>query len=74
LQKMKEKVADLQKAVSNSKEQYAKSLKNLEIISEEIHQSRNLKMNREPGVGAENPEENCIINEGVHHSSFSHCH
>ncbi|GAB6027167.1 hypothetical protein CHUAL_013921 [Chamberlinius hualienensis] len=63
IQILKERVAGLQKTVSKTKEQYAKSLKNLEIISEEIHQSRNLKLIREPGVGAENVQINCIDNE-----------
>jgi len=53
LQILKERVQGLQKAVMEAKERYAQSLRNLEIISEQIHRKRQLKMPREPGVGAE---------------------
>lgn len=50
---LKERVQGLQKAVVHAKQRYAQSLRNLEIISEQIHQKRKL-LPREPGVGAEN--------------------
>lgn len=66
LQTQKERINTLEKAVMKVKHDYAQSLKQLEIISEEIHMKRNggkLKQDsiddeippgpREPGVGAE---------------------
>lgn len=49
----KSRVQELQQKISETKAQYAQSLRNLEEISESIHQQRRLRMPREPGVGAE---------------------
>ncbi|XP_023235008.1 SH3 domain-binding protein 5 homolog isoform X1 [Centruroides sculpturatus] len=53
LQDLKLRVDSLQKSVSDAKATYSKSLHNLEIISEEIHEKRRMLQPREPGVGAE---------------------
>lgn len=59
LQTQKDRIHLLQGQVQNAKSMYSNSLKNLEIISEEIHKMRrDLRMatpsgQREPGVGAE---------------------
>ncbi|KAK7078984.1 SH3 domain-binding protein 5 [Halocaridina rubra] len=53
LETLKERVQQLQKAIASSKSTYAQSLRNLEQISEEIHEQRRCKLPREPGVGAE---------------------
>lgn len=57
-------VEDLQVKVHQKKAAYSQSLRNLEEISESIHERRRLKLPREPGVGAEKLE-NC-------HPSASH--
>ncbi|TRY73030.1 hypothetical protein TCAL_01890 [Tigriopus californicus] len=49
----KSRVQELQQKIAETKAQYAQSLRNLEEISESIHQQRRLRMPREPGVGAE---------------------
>eukprot|EP00095_Tigriopus_kingsejongensis_P007357 maker-scaffold706_size108852-snap-gene-0.14 protein:Tk07357 transcript:maker-scaffold706_size108852-snap-gene-0.14-mRNA-1 annotation:"hypothetical protein DAPPUDRAFT_48825" len=49
----KSKVQELQRKISGTKAQYAQSLRNLEDISESIHEQRKLREPREPGVGAE---------------------
>ncbi|CAL1282507.1 unnamed protein product [Larinioides sclopetarius] len=54
LQDLKSRVESLQKAVTDSKASYAACLRNLEMISSEIHERRKLNLPpREPGVGAE---------------------
>ncbi|XP_042210044.1 SH3 domain-binding protein 5 homolog [Homarus americanus] len=53
LENQKDKVQQLQRAISASKTSYAQSLRSLEQISEEIHQQRRCRLPREPGVGAE---------------------
>lgn len=59
LQTQKDRIHLLQAQVQNAKSTYSNSLKNLEIISEEIHKMRRDLRNaapsgpREPGVGAE---------------------
>ena len=57
LQQLKQNVTDLQVAIKTSKVKYSVTLKNLEVISEEIHESRRdkilLMFPRQPGVGAE---------------------
>ncbi len=44
---------ELQRKVAASKSLYSRSLRNLEAISEAIHQKRRIRLPREPGVGAE---------------------
>lgn len=58
LQILKERVQGLQKAVVEAKKRYTQALRNLEVISEQIHQKRKLRtmQPREPGVGAEKLE------------------
>lgn len=53
LQAQKERVQQLQRAITASKTSYAQSLRSLEQISEEIHEQRRCRLPREPGVGAE---------------------
>lgn len=57
LQHQKQNVTDLQSAIKDTKAKYSNALRNLEKISEEIHQSRRdkimLMFPRQPGVGAE---------------------
>lgn len=53
LMAQKLKVELLQQSVAQAKQSYAETLKNLECISEEIHERRLLSRPREPGVGAE---------------------
>lgn len=56
LKLLKERVQCLQKSVLEAKERYAQALRNLERISEEIHEKRK-EGPREPGVGAETSQE-----------------
>ena len=42
LEEQKRQIRDLERAVTASKESYAQALQNLETISEQIHQVRNL--------------------------------
>lgn len=53
LQLQKQKVEALQQSVAQAKLKYSEALKNLEFISEEIHEKRAALRPREPGVGAE---------------------
>ncbi|XP_046565336.1 SH3 domain-binding protein 5-like isoform X1 [Haliotis rubra] len=57
LQQQKQNIDDLQNAIRSSKARYSDSLRHLEGISEEIHESRRQKIllmfPREPGVGAD---------------------
>ncbi|KAK3104640.1 hypothetical protein FSP39_006861 [Pinctada imbricata] len=57
LQQLKQNVSDLQTAIKIAKSRYSSTLKTLESISEEIHESRREKLllmfPRQPGVGAE---------------------
>lgn len=53
LESQKHRVQQLQSKVTSTKALYAKSLRNLEEISESIHAQRKLRLPREPGVGAE---------------------
>ena len=57
---IKEKIEDLSKKIYEAKKSYAKTLKDLELISDEIHEKRAQllikSLKREPGVGAENQE------------------
>lgn len=53
LMAQKKKVEELQRSVAQAKLLYAETLKNLEMISEEIHEKRAALRPREPGVGAE---------------------
>lgn len=53
LMAQKLKVELLQQSVAQAKQSYADTLRNLECISEEIHERRLLSRPREPGVGAE---------------------
>ncbi|KAF2362441.1 SH3-binding 5 [Trinorchestia longiramus] len=57
MEQMSQRVEQLQRAVSKAKLCYAHALKNLEQISEEIHEQRRFSvvenLKREPGVGAE---------------------
>lgn len=52
---MKSQIGQLSILVNETKKRYADTLKELEAISEEIHERRNqaAKLPREPGVGAE---------------------
>ncbi|KZS14508.1 SH3 domain-binding protein 5 homolog isoform X1 [Daphnia magna] len=56
LMAQKLKVELIQQSVTQAKQIYSDTLKNLECISEEIHERRLLSRPREPGVGA---EKNC---------------
>lgn len=62
LQDLKLHVDNLQKSVSDAKATYSKSLHNLEVISEEIHEKRRMLQPREPGVGAELETIESILN------------
>lgn len=55
LQKIKQDTNDLKKNLVNCKNLYSSTLKQLENISEEIHEKRAQfqSLKREPGVGAE---------------------
>jgi hypothetical protein len=53
LMAQKLKVELIQQSVTQAKQSYSDTLKNLECISEEIHERRLLSRPREPGVGAE---------------------
>ena len=57
LKAIKENIGKLEEELGESKRQYSQALKNLENISEEIHEKRaqilTKSLKREPGVGAE---------------------
>uniref|UniRef100_T1JAY8 SH3 domain-binding protein 5 homolog n=1 Tax=Strigamia maritima TaxID=126957 RepID=T1JAY8_STRMM len=53
LEVLKQRIEQLQITINEAKRNYAESLRNLEIISEEIHSCRLVRHPREPGVGAE---------------------
>ncbi|CAF0886089.1 unnamed protein product [Adineta steineri] len=62
LKNQKLRIEDVQKAISQAKKTYRAALNNLEQISEEIHMKRKNQISiklppREPGVGAEHPDE-----------------
>eukprot|EP00794_Sanderia_malayensis_P003162 gene3162-3631_t len=65
LEQQKERVAKIQQGISFAKEQYAITLRKLELISDDIHRSRKIKEDlsllvsqpREEGVGAESGSE-----------------
>ncbi len=54
LEGQKQRVQGLQRKVSQSKSEYSRSLRNLEVISESIHEKRKRRLlKRRPGVGAD---------------------
>ena len=56
LKSIRNGIQKLEEEIQSSKNSYSKALKNLENISEEIHEKRAqeiTKFQREPGVGAE---------------------
>ena len=57
LKSIKDDIKKLEEELQESKSQYSQALKNLENISEEIHEKRaqilTKSLKREPGVGAE---------------------
>ncbi|XP_046340845.2 SH3 domain-binding protein 5-like isoform X1 [Haliotis rufescens] len=67
LQQQKQNIDDLQNAIRSSKVKYSDSLRHLEGISEEIHESRRQKIllmfPREPGVGADDESLGSSISE-----------
>ncbi|XP_002734245.1 SH3 domain-binding protein 5-like [Saccoglossus kowalevskii] len=65
LEQQKQNVVDLQKAVTDAKQQYADALRRLESISDEIHDNRKLMKTppagtRGVGVGAESDEDSSL--------------
>lgn len=64
LEQQKQNVISLQKRLQEAKTEYSSALKNLEQISEELHEKRKLKAllqyPREPGVGAESETSKCL--------------
>ena len=64
---LKIKIEGLQTVLHDSKEKYRKALKNLEQISEDIHQSRQLAAilaeSRQSGVGADSNTESDVEHE-----------
>ncbi|XP_018012871.1 SH3 domain-binding protein 5 homolog [Hyalella azteca] len=60
MEQMSLRVEELQRAVANAKLSYSHALRNLERISEEIHEQRRYggmeNLTREPGVGAEDKQ------------------
>lgn len=74
LVKIKAEIAIISEKIKASKSYYSLTLKDLEFISEEIHEKRNLKLvkslkKREPGVGAE--EEKCISSLHLEEGRFA---
>ncbi|XP_046846953.1 SH3 domain-binding protein 5-like [Xenia sp. Carnegie-2017] len=63
LEAHKQKVVELQQHITMAKIEYQDTLRNLEKISDSIHERRNSEANllepRGEGVGAENPDEAC---------------
>jgi SMC interacting uncharacterized protein involved in chromosome segregation len=53
LQAVKSEIENLQKSIGEAKRSVSESLRSLECISEEIHERRNGRGVRTPGVGAE---------------------
>ena len=70
LKSIRSGIQKLEEEIQSSKNSYSKALKNLENISEEIHEKRAqeiTKFEREPGVGA---EETASIGMFYHHIFF----
>jgi hypothetical protein len=64
-QEHKRKVIGLQNDIIVAKKEYHTALRNLEVISDSIHERRSSEMNvlepRGQGVGAENPDGVCVV-------------
>lgn len=74
-QQQKQNVISLQKRLQEAKTEYSSALKNLERISEELHEKRKLKAllqyPREPGVGAESETSKCLSISEMNLGNFS---